>query len=71
MMPSVRNGTRLLLRSAILATALLAACGGDSPTAPTPPSQPPVDAFTLVLRERAGQQLEGSVAPGRAPIRCS
>ena len=49
----------MLLRSAILAAALLAACGEDSPTAPTTTRQPPVDAFTLVLRERAGQQLDG------------
>ena len=31
----------------------------DAPTAPTTTRQPPVDAFTLVLRERAGQQLDG------------
>ena len=51
--------TPMPLRSAILAAALLAACGGDSPTAPTTTPQPPVDAFTLVLRDHAGQQLEG------------
>ena len=46
------------LRGAILAAAVLASCGGDSPTAPTTP-QSPVDTFTLVLRDQAGQQLEG------------
>ena len=51
--------TPMLLRGAILAAVLLASCGGDSPTAPTTIPQPPVDAFTLVLRERAGQQLDG------------
>ena len=51
--------TATLLRSAILAAALLAACGGDSPTAPTTTPQPPVDAFTLVLRDDAGQELNG------------
>ena len=51
--------TPMPLRSAILAAALLAACGGDSPTAPTTTPQPLVDAFTLVLRDQAGQQLEG------------
>ena len=51
--------TAMLLRSAILAAALLTACGGDSPTAPTTTPQPPVDAFTLVLRDDAGQELNG------------
>ena len=62
--------TPMPLRSAILAAALLAACGGDSPTAPTTTPQPPVDAFTLVLRERAGQQLDGfrSAWPSADPL---
>ena len=51
--------TPIPLRGAILAAALLAACGGDSPTAPTTTPQPPVDTFTLVLREQAGQELVG------------
>ena len=50
--------TPMPVRSAILAAAVLASCGGDSPTAPTTP-QSPVDTFTLVLRDQAGQQLEG------------
>ena len=51
--------TAMLLRSAILAAALLTACGGDSPTAPTTTPQPPLDAFTLVLRDDAGRELNG------------
>ena len=46
------------LRSLILTAVVLASCGGDSPTAPTSTSQP-ADTFTLVLRDGAGQQLEG------------
>ena len=51
--------TPMPLRSAILAAAVLASCGGDSPTAPTTTPQLPVDTFTLVLRDQAAQQLEG------------
>ena len=51
--------TPMPLRCAILAAAVLASCGGDSPTAPTTTPQAPVDAFTLVVRERAGEQLDG------------
>ena len=47
------------LRCAILAAVILASCGGDSPTAPTMTPQPPADMFALVLRDQAGQQLEG------------
>ena len=55
----------------ILAPVLLTACGGESPTAPTTTPRPSVDAFTLLLRDRAGQELDGFVAPGRALSRCS
>lgn len=42
----------------MLAAAVLASCGGDSPAAPTTP-QPPAATFALVLRDQAGRQLEG------------
>lgn len=65
--------TRMRLRSATLAAAVLASCGscgGDSPTAPTTTPQPPIDAFTLVLRDQAGQQLGkfGNAWPSADPL---